>query len=135
MGHQPDIPPPPERGHHHCPSPKNWSRPPTLLNTRSASRTKPNHRTTNIHMTKTSPFRPAPPDTTSQPKPPDLPRARLYTSWGLRWPQSNTTPENFSILLHRPPWMNNSGSPIRPLPHIPSFNHIFCHNCRHLPNL
>lgn len=135
MRHQPDISPPSKRNHYYCLGSKNWSRPPTHLNARSPSRIKPYHRAANVHVTKTSPFRPSPPNAASQPKPPYLPRAHLHTSWGLRRPQSDTAPKDSSILLYRPSWVDNLSPSVRPLPYIPSLNYILCYNRRRFPSI
>merc|ERR1712035_175708 len=135
MGYFTNIPPPSNHHCYSCPFLKSRPRPTTHMTTRSAPRTRPNHRTNSIDLTKTSTFRPTFTNPGHQPYNPNRPWHYLYLNWRLRRAQPNTAPKNYSIFLYSSPRLNNLSPSILPHPDPSNSSNISSNNILNIPRI
>jgi len=133
MKHRTNNTPPPHHPNYTRTSAKNWISPRTCLTARSITRLRPYHGAHSFYLTEACTLR----LTTTTPSlrfpRPNNTRPHINTSRGLRRPESNPTPEDFSLLFNRTSWLNNASCAILTLSYLFSTHYLFHYNLLHIP--
>lgn len=135
MGYSTNITP--SSGNTNYPSPRSeaGTSTPSFMITRGFTRTRPIYRPYYIHLAEAGPLRSTSSISTQLSHPPHCTRCFIHTNWRLRWTQSNTTTEDLSLFIHRPPGVDAPGITIFPRPHPSNTSNISCNNHLNLPYL